>query len=853
MAPVGPPRTTPVRGRVRFGRFEVLPVERQLLIDGEPAALGARAFDVLLALIEPRGQLVTKSELLEAVWPGLVVEENNLTVQVSALRKLLGPQAIATIPGRGYRFAVSVETTPPSSTAASDATKDAVREAREPPPLTRLGCVDELLGREAELQGLTAQVGHLPLLSIVGPGGVGKTSLARAVVAGKTQLWRDGIHWIELAPLQDGSQIPHRIAASLGIELGPVTQASEGLLAVLSQSRALIALDNCEHLLADVAALVGDALDRAPEVRWLVTSQVPLRVPREHVHRLDTLQVPPAGVDLSQALDFGAIALLDRRARSADRRFALTDANLPTAIDLCRQLDGLPLAIEMAAARIATLGLHGVRDRLAQRLRLLAGSRTAPARQQTLHAALDWSHALLSPAEQRVFRRLEPFVGGFTIDMAQAVGRDLSGEPQGEAVDEWGALEALSALVDRSLVQSGAEDPPRYFLLESARDYARERLAQAGESIVARERHADAVAARFASARAEAETMRDDEWLQRYGSERDNLRTALAWACVSGKPDVLARLVAALAQLDYFIGGPNGIIEFAIPDDVVARAQQPLRAAAWLEFAWVHYMSGDRARGAALSQIALEDFEELGDSAGQYRAWAQLARCYAAMPGMQEQAQTARARLSGIDDTILPTRTRLFSLTVGRSGQMHSQELRRLIDEAKRSGMSIFASISKTNLTNQLLVEGQFDEAVRSAQAFIDAGEDKPRTRAFVLGNQAVALVRLGRFDDARDAARAALRAMPDLQVMYWLLEPLAMVALKQCFVREAAMVGGHARAIARQRNHLPDPAEARLIVETEVLLLQQMTADELAKLRLAGAALSAEQAFAMAIGAGRG
>jgi len=637
----------------RLGRCEVHPLERRLLVDGVPAQVGARAFDLLLALIEKRGQVLTKSQLLDEVWPGLVVEENNLAVHVSALRKLLGPDAIATVPGRGYRLAVAVSSG--AGSAALSAPNDSAASTKPAAPIQF-----ELVGRDEDLKTLAAQIGVVALLSIVGSGGVGKTSLARAALTRHNAHWRDGVHWIELAPLHDAAQIAIRIAQSLEVELGSTGHARAGLLATLSQRQALIVLDNCEQLLGPVAALVSDALARAPGIRWLITSQEPLRLAQETVYRLQTLAVPAAGTPLEAAANFSAVALLAERARAANRRFVLTQANIDAAIEVCRQLDGLPLAIEMAAARVATLGLQGVRERIGQRLRVLTGSRGAPARQQTLRAALDWSHALLSDPEQRVFRRLAPFVGGFTAEMAQQVGSDADAPVSGEGLDAWAALDCLSSLVDKSLVQAGAGDRPRYYLLESAREYADEKLAEANERTVALQRHASSVAARFAPARANADVMRDSEWLAHYLPERDNLRAALGWASRSDDADLLARLVAALGQMDYLVLATNSLLEFDIPLELLARAAAPLRGAACVEYGWAHYLGGNRARGAELSRWAVEAYREAGDKVGVYRALSQLVRLNEAGLDQREKAQEAWTAWQEIDDSDIPLRTRMF-------------------------------------------------------------------------------------------------------------------------------------------------------------------------------------------------
>ena len=403
----------------RFDRFELHPAERRLLVEGQPAALGARALDVLMALVQRRGRVVSKEEILDAAWPGLVVEENNLAVQISALRKLLGPRLIATVAGRGYQFTgqlVEAGTAPPAPAA----------EARL-----------HLIGRELELEALAAMLAEHRLVTVVGAGGIGKTSLAEA--------WRQEhgagqVTWVELATLADGAGTPHAlpqaVAAALGVPVGELPAA------LAAQPHTLV-LDNAEPLANMVAHWAQAALAAAPRLRLLVTSQVPLRLQVEHVYRIGALPLPDDRVSPAQALGFGAVALFVQRARAADPQFALTAANVGTVAEICRRLDGVPLALELAAARVGALGLSALAAALDERFRVLSGgSRTAPARQRTLRAALEWSYGLLEPDAQALLRCLGGFGSGFTLPDAQQAAAAAT-----PAIDAWAVLAALSALV----------------------------------------------------------------------------------------------------------------------------------------------------------------------------------------------------------------------------------------------------------------------------------------------------------------------------------------------------------------------------------------------------------------------
>jgi predicted ATPase/DNA-binding winged helix-turn-helix (wHTH) protein len=513
---------------IRFANAEIRPGERQLLIDGKPAVVGSRAFDVLLALVERRERLVAKNELLDLVWPDTIVEENNLQSQVSQLRKLLGPQAISTIPGRGYRFTASVDEKPASiSTAAR-------RVAAPSAPLTTVlrtnlpAVLPSLIGRDDDLLALGALIdrrGTHRLVTITGAGGIGKTRLAQMLLQARTGAFAHGVCFVDLAPVTDPRQIAETIATALDVPTA-VGDATDALTRTVAPLEILILLDNAEHLLDGLAHIASHLLACAPGLQLLVTSQAPLKVIEERVYRLGALAVPDGEVDVEEALTFGAIALFVDRAQAADRRFALDPSNVATVIEICRRLDGLPLAVEFAAARVPLLGVHKLATSLGERLRLLtAGSRVAPARQQTLRATLEWSHSLASPIEQVVFRRLGVLAGSSSLELVQQVVAD-------DTIDQWAAVEALGGLVDRSLVAVSADEPPRYRLLESPRMFARERLAETGEFDIVAGRHARALRTAF-EASCDSFLRRGDRGEQTFAAmdaDLDNAQAALNWA-----------------------------------------------------------------------------------------------------------------------------------------------------------------------------------------------------------------------------------------------------------------------------------------------------------------------------------
>src|SRR5436853_204100 len=413
----------------RFGPFELQPNQRRLLNDGHPVELGHRAIDVLLALVERAGQLVTKDQLLGLVWPGVVVEENNLQVQVSALRKILGTAAIATTAGRGYCF--TLELTPGSVSSSLPETP----RHNLPSQLT------SFIGHDDDLEEYAALLEQTRLLTLTGIGGCGKTRLAVELAKRVLQSFPDGAWYVDLASLLDAERVALTVATLLGIREENDRRMVDTLCDHLASKHMLLVLDNCEHLVAACAALVQRVIGAASGVRVLAASREGLSVAGERTVTVRSLSFPQPGSKLDpRALDAcEAVRLFVERARLLVPKFSLGDDSRDAVAEICRRLDGIPLAVELAAARVKMLTVEEIRARLDDRFRLLTGgSKTAMARQQTLLATIQWSYDHLAPDQQQLLQRLSVFVGGWTLDSATRVA--------GEQLDEYAVLDVLARL-----------------------------------------------------------------------------------------------------------------------------------------------------------------------------------------------------------------------------------------------------------------------------------------------------------------------------------------------------------------------------------------------------------------------
>jgi predicted ATPase/class 3 adenylate cyclase len=403
------------------------------------------------------------------------------------------------------------------------------------------------VGRESERAEIAALVTQERLVSLAGPGGIGKTRLALQVAQDVLEGFEHGVWLIELASISGSGLVGAGAAAALGLKPATQQSAAETLLAYLKAKDILLVFDNCEHVVADAANLVDEILRECPRARVMATTRERLGIAGERVYRTPSLSAPAVEssttLTANDAMHYGAIALFVELATAARGGFALDDETAPVVAEICRRLDGIALAIELAAARVKVLTIKQLADRLGDRLHVLTGGRrTALPRQQTLRAMIGWSYELLSELERTLFRRLAIFSGGFTLDLMTSACCDAT-------ISEFEGLDLLTSLVDKSLVQVKADgEDTRYSLLESMREYAREKLEHMGEYEATARAHAVAYAGFAERLEAERDTTRDADWIARAKPELDNVRSALQWATNGGDAVVGQRLAGALVS-----------------------------------------------------------------------------------------------------------------------------------------------------------------------------------------------------------------------------------------------------------------------------------------------------------------
>jgi len=842
----------PASSGLRFGRFELQPHERRLLVDGEPVLLGGRALDVLTLLAERAGSLVTKNELLDRVWPGLVVEEHNIVTQVSGLRKVLGGDLIATIPGRGYRFTARVERASgaePVSAPEPETTATVALRTNLPATLP------PLIGRDTELHKLQAATANHRVVTLLGAGGTGKTLLAQHLLRQAQASFEHGVCLVDLAPLADPAAVVGAVATALGIAPGR-RDALAGLCDAVAPLRLLLVLDNAEHLLAEVARVVDVIHRAAPEVRMVITSQAPLRMTAEQPFRLGGLALPPAGASLAQAAACGAVALFVDRARLAARRFELNDETLAPVSQLCRQLDGSALAIEMAAARLPLLGLAGLVSALDERLALLTnGLRDRPDRQLALRAMLDWTHALLSPAERKVFRRLAVFVGSARLAAAQAVTMD-------DDLDAWAVLDALAGLVDRSLValvDTGGE--PRYRLLESPRVYALQQLQAAGEVDRTRARHVQAAADHFVhevgrlystesrTREARIEALRPDfgnglaafDLAVKAGDTLVTLR--LGWALISVLPFSMHRELQSLMD----------------PCEALLESDAPPALRAEVCFAiWTCRGSQDPARAERVVPIGLAAARAAvatGAEAGLlYRCLGAMATIHA-KAGNADGADAAISEAGALERPDWPLRLRMCHTDDQRRvakylGRMEASLTlsRQYLQMRQDAGAGTVPALS--GLADTELAAGQAEAAVRTGLALVAQleGTREEQELAHARLNLCAAYLSLDQLQPARRTAALGWKTAQRFGMQAWWTDYLALLAALDGRHQAAALLLGYADAAYERTQDHRESNEAAAADRVRQRLGASQRAEDTAALLAAGALLPEAAVSALAL-----
>jgi predicted ATPase/DNA-binding winged helix-turn-helix (wHTH) protein len=510
----------------RFGSFRLIPSQQALLDGGSRVPIGGRALDLLTALVERRGELVTKKELMARAWSQTVVEESNLKVHIAALRKALGegPQDqrfVATVVGRGYQFVAQVEREVIPVTAAPP-------ETHARPSHNLPAALVRPIGRSEAIQDLLARLSRVRLLTVAGPGGIGKTTVALAIAHAMVAAGDHDVWFVNLSRLSEASFVPHAVANAIGLAVhsDDISRALANYFRLRNRPQ-LVVLDSCEHVIEAAAIIAEQMTAAAPQLRVLGTSREPLHVAGEHVYRLEPLESPPdaARLTVSEALRYPAVELFMERAIAARGDFALSDEIVPVVARICQRLDGIALAIELAATRVAAFGVHQLLTLLDNRFSTLAqGRRTAPERQKTLLATLDWSHQLLPDTERVVLRRLGIFPGVFSLGSAAAVAQD-------ENLAYASVIDAVASLVAKSMLSANVgSDAVRYRLLDTTRDYARRKLADAGEPDMVSRRHAEHFCDLYARAEDLWKTPPDTRWLEYHKPTIDDVRAALNWA-----------------------------------------------------------------------------------------------------------------------------------------------------------------------------------------------------------------------------------------------------------------------------------------------------------------------------------
>jgi predicted ATPase/DNA-binding winged helix-turn-helix (wHTH) protein len=716
--------------RLFFGPFELRPAERLLLRQGVPIALGGRAMDILLRLIEREGELVSPDELLASVWRGVNVDPTALRVQMSALRKSLSEadpdgRYLSNVPGRGYCFVASIlREAGPVPVAASHHAYDRLAA---PPALGRM------IGRDAVVDDLERLIAIERFVTLVGPGGIGKTTVALALAHRMAPEFAGEVTFVDLGIQRNDTGVASAVATALHLT-GVGSDPTAAVVAELRSRRLLLILDSSEHVIQGAATLAASVWESAPQVHILATSREPMNVPGEHVHRLAALEAPPPSTQLSyeEVCAYPAAQLFVERVAASGGQIERGPAEALLVSDICRKLDGIPLAIELAAGRVDAFGLATTLDLLDSRLRLSwPGRRTALPRHVTLSATLDWSYDLLSSDEAMLLRALSTFGGSFTLEAAETVADEsLSAD----------AKTALSGLVSKSLVSIDQHrSPVQYRLLDATRDYARLKLEAAGEFPAAAARHATWTmdVLRYQKAKLDAGPM--VEWLDYFGKRIEDAQSALDWSLsADGDPSFTAPLTLSAIPIWICLGRAGECrhrIEAALRVvELNSRDEMMLNIA--LLHALLDITPHDAIRAEIASNRVLDLAERFDDVHAQLRAKWCLWNAHIATPNVPKACEGAllyRQLASDLGDSEKTVAERMVSvsellrgnLASARASGERAQALSPIWSASARVAWYDYDPLvmSRNTLVSILWLSGAPDTAMAAAQENLEHAE----------------------------------------------------------------------------------------------------------------------------------